>query len=55
MELYDLRGDLGEARDLAADRPALVNTLREKLHAWREEVNARMPQPNPSWGETLVR
>lgn len=46
-ELYDLTADVGEQRDLAAARPDLARRLRERLHAWRREVGAQMPTPNP--------
>jgi len=47
VELYNLRQDPGEHRNLAAREPARVNALREKLRAWRADVGARMPAPNP--------
>lgn len=47
VELYNLKDDLGEARDLAAQQPGKVKDLRDRLHAWRKQVNAQMPRPNP--------
>ena len=47
VELYDLREDLGETRDLSASHPEKARELRERLHAWRESVKAQMPSPNP--------
>jgi arylsulfatase A-like enzyme len=47
VELYDLRTDIGEAHDLAASQPEKAAALRERLHAWRREVDAQMPVPNP--------
>ena len=41
--------DLGEAKDLAAGRPEKVKELWAKLRAWRKQVNAQMPQPNPGY------
>ena len=49
VELYDLGRDEGESRDLATARPETVADLRAKLNAWRQEVDARMPSPNPEW------
>jgi arylsulfatase A-like enzyme len=46
-ELYDLEADPGEQTDLAAGQPQRVQALAQKLAAWRREVNARLPQPNP--------
>jgi len=49
IELYNLKDDLGESRDLAKDNPAKAAELRDKLHAWRESVGAQMPTPNPNY------
>jgi arylsulfatase A-like enzyme len=38
--LYDLSRDPGERQDLAADRPELVEALRERLHSWYRDVGA---------------
>ena len=53
LELYNLRDDLGEDRDLAAQRPQLVQDLHEKLVAWRQSVEAKIPQPNPDYQAML--
>jgi len=47
IELYNIREDIGEQRDLAAAQPEQVEELRARLHAWRQEVGAQMPAPNP--------
>ena len=47
VELYDIKNDIGEVRDLTKDRPKLVEELRSRLRAWRKEVGAQMPTPNP--------
>jgi arylsulfatase A-like enzyme len=44
IELYNLQEDLGENNDLAARMPDKAEELRRKLHAWRKEVGARMPE-----------
>jgi arylsulfatase A-like enzyme len=49
VELYNLREDIGEQRNLAARMPAKADELRARLHAWREEVGAQMPSRNPSY------
>jgi arylsulfatase A-like enzyme len=51
VELFNLRDDLGEKRNLAIEQPAKVKELCEKLHAWRKDVNALMPTPNPDFGK----
>ncbi|MBI5775334.1 MAG: sulfatase [Verrucomicrobia bacterium] len=48
VELYNLRADIGEQRDLAATMPEKAAALRTRLHAWRKEVGAQMPVPNPN-------
>lgn len=49
VELYNLKGDVGELHDLAAQFPEKAAALREELRAWRESVNAKMPVPNPRY------
>jgi arylsulfatase A-like enzyme len=49
IELYNLRTDLGEQHDLAAEMPNRASELQRILHEWREEVGAAMPEPNPEW------
>jgi arylsulfatase A-like enzyme len=52
VELYNLREDIGEKNDLAATQPQKVADLRARLHAWRQEVGAQMPTPNPKHDPT---
>ena len=49
VELYNLRDDLGETRDLAQAKPAKAAALCERLHNWRKSVAAQMPTPNPDY------
>lgn len=51
-ELYNLREDIGEQRDLAPTMPKKVEELRACLHAWRQEVGAQMLTPNPQYDPT---
>lgn len=46
-ELYNLRQDIGETRDLSHQYPDKVKELRSKLQAWRKAVGAQLPTPNP--------
>ena len=46
IELYNLDDDLGEEHNLAEEQAAKATELRTKLHAWRESVDAQMPEPN---------
>jgi arylsulfatase A-like enzyme len=49
VELYDLSKDIGEQHDLASALPEKAAELRAKLHAWRTQVDAQMPTPNPNY------
>ncbi len=49
VELYNLKEDIGESHDLAAEMPEKAAELRQKLHRWREQVGAQMPVPNPQY------
>jgi len=49
VELYNLKEDLGEAKDLAAIQKQKVEELRSKLHFWRQAVGAQMPSLNPDY------
>jgi arylsulfatase A-like enzyme len=46
VELYNLRDDPGEKRDLAADQPDRAAELHAKLAAWRKAIHAPMPTPH---------
>ena len=48
-ELYDLKQDLGESRNLVESQKQLVDDLAEKLDDWRKEVGAKMMNPNPDY------
>ena len=43
LELYNLREDIGESKNLAATMPGKTKELHAKLVAWRAEVKAPMP------------
>tara|TARA_B100000927_G_scaffold53186_1_gene40084 strand:- start:1458 stop:2906 length:1449 start_codon:yes stop_codon:yes gene_type:complete len=42
--LYDLKNDIGEKKDLASEKPELVQEMRKRLHQWYEEVDAQFLQ-----------
>lgn len=46
LELYQLREDPGETRNLAAELPDKARELHAQLVAWRKEVKAPMPTPH---------
>jgi len=43
FELYNLREDLSENRNLAAVHPERVKALNQKFSAWREGIGGVMP------------
>mgnify|MGYP001210001184 FL=1 len=45
VELYNLREDLGEKKNLAAVEAGRVQEMRKRLRRWRENSGARMPRP----------
>lgn len=47
-ELYNLTSDLSETQDLSAKEPQRAKTLLAQLNAWRADVKANMPRPNPA-------
>lgn len=48
-ELYNLNEDISEKNDLSKIMPEKVNELKKKLHQWRKNVNAQMPERNPDY------
>jgi arylsulfatase A-like enzyme len=48
-ELYDLKKDPGEVRNLIEEKPELASDLTDELHAWRKAVAAKMTKPNPEF------
>lgn len=45
LELYDLKHDLGEQHNIAAEKPELAKQLHAKLVGWRQSIGAPMPKP----------
>ena len=50
LELYNLRDDIGEAKNLAKELPDKTRELHERMKAWRAAINAPMPTPNQNDG-----
>ena len=46
LELYDLREDISEEHNLAEELPGVTERLHKLLIEWREQVEAKIPQPN---------
>jgi arylsulfatase A len=49
FELYNLRDDIGETKNLAQQMPAKAAALHKKLAQWRLAVQAQMMTPNPNY------
>ncbi len=49
LELYNLKRDISEKRNLATKLPKKAAQLQKKLAAWRQSVDAKMPTPNPDY------
>jgi arylsulfatase A-like enzyme len=47
LELYNLRNDLGERDNLAAQMPDRATELHQKLTTWRKSTKVQMPRLNP--------
>jgi arylsulfatase A len=55
VELYNIRDDIGETRDLAEKEPVRSDDLRRRLAQWRLSVAAQMPTPNPDYDPALSK
>ena len=49
LELYNLRTDPGEESNRMLVEPELARQMHERLVAWRNEVEALIPEPNPDF------
>lgn len=49
LELYNLREDIGEERNLAGSLPGVTKKLHAMLVKWREEIHALIPERNPEY------
>jgi arylsulfatase A len=49
QELYNLKTDPGEQKDLLKQEPKRAAALAAKLHAWSQSVNAQPMKPNPEY------
>jgi arylsulfatase A len=49
VELFNLKQDVSETRNLANQMPWKANELKARLLAWRESTGAQMPLPNPGF------
>ena len=49
INLYNLKEDIGETKDLSKDMPELANRLRQKLHDWRQTTGVQEMKVNPDY------
>ena len=49
VELYNLKDDPSEKKDLAKANPIKTKEMEEKLLAWQKTMKAKMPAPNPNY------
>ncbi|MDA8990576.1 sulfatase [Opitutales bacterium] len=49
VELYNLKKDPSEKKDLAKKNSAKSKELEYKLIAWQKQMNAKLPEPNPNY------
>jgi len=45
FQLFNLRNDKSEQKDLSSENPGIVKKLNKKLEAWLKETNAKLPIP----------
>ncbi len=50
LELYHLRDDIGETKNLAAAQPERARAMHAKMVAWRTAIKAPMPAKNTADG-----
>jgi arylsulfatase A-like enzyme len=49
VELYNLKNDPSESKDLSKQNPDKTQKLENKLIAWQNRLNAKLPTPNPDY------
>lgn len=54
FELYNLKDDAGESRDLARERPELVRELNDLITGFLRDTEAVIPAINPAYGKVAA-
>lgn len=53
LELYNIREDIGETKNIAFDHPDVMQGMRLALHEWRQTLQAPVPdRANPDYDPT---
>jgi len=55
LELYDLKNDLGERRNLAEEKPELVQELNGLITGFLKDTGAVVPKINPNFGKAAPK
>jgi arylsulfatase A-like enzyme len=55
LELYDLKNDLGERRNLAKEKPELVQELNGLITDFLKDTEAVIPKMNPNFGKAAPK
>ncbi|MFM7743370.1 MAG: sulfatase/phosphatase domain-containing protein, partial [Verrucomicrobiota bacterium] len=55
LELYDLKNDLGERRNLAMEKPEIVKELNGLLDGFLKDTEAVIPKANPNFGKAAPK
>ena len=53
VQLFNLKDDIGEQKDLSKIEVEKTNELKEKLQQWRAKVGAQMMTPNPEYDPSI--
>ncbi len=54
FELYNLKDDVGETRNLAAEKPALVREMNRLIGGFLKATDAVVPVRNPNYGQVVT-
>ncbi len=54
LELYDLKNDPGESKNLAADKPEIVSELNALITGFLKDTEAVVPVRNPNYGKVVA-
>ncbi|MDW7695582.1 sulfatase [Flammeovirgaceae bacterium SG7u.111] len=49
VELYNLKNDIGEEHDLAAEMPEKAKELKDEFSKWRRNIGAQLPGIHPNY------
>jgi arylsulfatase A-like enzyme len=53
VQLFNLKRDIAEQQDLAAQEPEKASELLKLLNQWRADISANMMEVNPEYDETI--